>query len=130
MSGEPYPKSEQLQHGRRRRYRRKVASPKQWQALRAEKIGPCRACCDPGTNGRLYGRITLHHVIPRGRGGDDLEDNLVPLCLDCHRSVEIRTPEPCRRMLAALTDAEYTYAVTKCGEDVFERCYGIEYDRG
>lgn len=28
-----------------------------------------------------------------------------------------------------LTDAEYTYAVGKLGEDVWTRAYGIEYTR-
>ena len=43
---DPYPKSRQLARGERR-YRRKVASAKQWQAIMAAKIGPCRVCCDP-----------------------------------------------------------------------------------
>jgi hypothetical protein len=37
----PYPKAQQLARGARR-YRRKVASPKQWQAIIAAKQGPCR----------------------------------------------------------------------------------------
>jgi hypothetical protein len=41
VSGEPFPKSAQLARGARR-YRRKVASPKQWQAIIAAKQGPCR----------------------------------------------------------------------------------------
>ena len=37
----PYTKSQQLARGAKR-YRRKVASPKQWQAIIAAKVGPCR----------------------------------------------------------------------------------------
>jgi len=29
----------------------------------------------------------------------------------------------------SLTDAEYAYAVTKAGEDVWERAYGLVYTR-
>ena len=46
----PYPKAQQLARGERR-YRRKVASAKQWQRIAAEKQGPCRVCRDPASNG-------------------------------------------------------------------------------
>lgn len=38
----PHPKEAQLKTGRPRKYRRKVAGPKQWQALRSEKGDACR----------------------------------------------------------------------------------------
>ena len=41
MAGEPFPKQRQLARGQRR-YRRKVASPKLWQAIIAAKFGPSR----------------------------------------------------------------------------------------
>jgi len=43
MAGAPYPKSAQLAR-QEKRYRRKVASPKMWARIAAEKQGPCRAC--------------------------------------------------------------------------------------
>jgi 5-methylcytosine-specific restriction endonuclease McrA len=128
MSGEPFPKSRQLARGQKR-YRRKVASPKQWQAISAAKVGPCRVCGDPGKNGRMYGRIQLHHVVPREDGGDDVADNIVPLCPDCHQLVTGRAAPECRVLVAELTDAEYTYAVEKAEEQVWERVYGITYER-
>jgi 5-methylcytosine-specific restriction endonuclease McrA len=128
VSGDPYPKARQLARGQRR-YRRKIASPKAWQAITAAKIGPCRVCCDPCANGRMYGRITFHHLVPRDFHGDDAPDNIVPLCQDCHWRVTALQPIPCRALCASLTDAEYAYAVEKVGEDVFERIYGIEYER-
>lgn len=132
MSGEPYPKSEQLQHGRQRRYRRKVASAKTWARITDAKIGPCRVCLDPASNGRLYGRIEFHHVVPRDAPwfGDDLEDNIVPLCRTCHEAVTKRSPRDCADLCAALTDAEYAYMIERVGEGAAERIYGIEYDRG
>ena len=36
--------------------------------------------------------ISIHHVLPRGQGGDDVWENLVPLCgsgtTGCHGGVE------------------------------------------
>ena len=128
MAGEPFPKSKQLARGLRR-YRRKVASPKQWQAIQSAKIGPCRVCLDPATNGRVYGRIALHHVIPRDLGGDDVADNIVPLCQLCHHAVTVFRPAESHKLCASLTDEEYAYAIERGGEDVFERVYGIEYQR-
>ncbi len=122
----PFPKSVQLARGERR-YRRRVASPKQWQAIRAAKCEgvPCRVC-----------RIELqtfplesHHLIPRDRHGDDLADNIVGLCAKCHGGVELREPAHCRLMLTRLSDAEYAYAVAKLGEGGLERLYGVEYER-
>ena len=122
----PYPKSQQLARGAKR-YRRKVASPKQWQAIIAAKQGPCRVCQMPLAHGG-YG-LQLHHVVPRDLHGDDVADNITPLCEVCHGAVTLRFPEACKPFVAALTDAEYAYAIDKAGEGVFERVYGIEYGR-
>ena len=36
--------------------------------------------------------ISIHHILPRGQGGDDVWENLVPLCgsgtTGCHGGVE------------------------------------------
>lgn len=120
----PFPKSLQLARGRKR-YPRKVASRKQWEALSEAKRGPCRICGQ--TNPPL---LQLHHVVWREDFGDDVAANLVPLCADCHSGVHLREPAHCRLLVTRLTDAEYAYAIHKAGEDYFERAYGIEYDRG
>ena len=117
----PFPKSQQLARGEKR-YRRVVASPKQWQALREAKGGACRVC----GGARAF---SLHHVVPRDFAGDDLADNLVPVDLDCHLLVTMREPKACEALCASLSDAEYAYAVGKLGESVFERVYGIGYGR-
>lgn len=122
MSGDPYPKSRQLARGERR-YRRKVASPKQWQAIIAAKAGPCRAC------GGLDRPIQFHHLVSRAQGGDDVADNILPLCDVCHGSVTVGGVMAVRYMGETLTDAEYAYAIGKAGEDFFERAYGLEYTR-
>ncbi len=127
MSGDPFPKSSQLARGERR-YRRKVASPKQWQAIRAAKCRECRVC---GANHVHNGGAVIdsHHLVPRDQHGDDVRHNIVGLCNVCHRRVEHRKHDVCRTMLERLTDAEYAYAVDKLGEGVFERVYGITYTR-
>lgn len=124
MSGEPFPKASQLARGERR-YRRRVASPKQWQAIREAKIGPCRVCCDPATNGRLYGRIQLHHLLSRAQGGDDVVENIVPLCPECHERVTRRCADECLALADNLEDGEYAYLIGKLGEGALERLYGV-----
>ena len=120
----PYSKAQQLARGERR-YRRRVASPKQWAAIREGKAGngKCRAC-----KGYSF-TVHLHHLVSRAQGGDDVADNLVPLCQPCHDAITRRQPFETRELLRRLTNAEYAYCITKAGEDFFERAYGLVYSR-
>jgi hypothetical protein len=124
----PDPKARSLARGPRK-YRRKVASPKQWQAIQAAKLGPCRLCGAVGSNGRVYGKIQMHHLVARDHFGDDVADNIVPLCPDCHHRVTIRAQYECRGLMFSLSDAEYAYMIERGGEGYPERAYGIEYRR-
>lgn len=36
----------------------------------------CRTCSNTATDG--------HHLLLRSQGGDDVEDNIIPLCHQCH----------------------------------------------
>src|SRR5947209_3732611 len=111
MPSDPYPKTKQLARGERR-YRRKVASPKQWAAIRAEKLGPCRVCMAAIVeDGRGVGAIQLHHLVPRAQGGDDVADNMIPLHHFCHNGVHGRHSEALRAVAGTLTDAEYAYVI-------------------
>jgi 5-methylcytosine-specific restriction endonuclease McrA len=121
---EPYPKSRQLARGERR-YRRKVASAKQWQRIVAAKIAPCRVCRDPATNGSVHSAIQFHHLVPRDLGGDDTADNIVPLCSDCHGLATLRNPLVLEVLARHLTDGEYAYIVGKMGETGMERLFGV-----
>lgn len=112
----PHPKSAQLARGERR-YRRKVASPKQWAAIRADKGGLCRVCLAPGSQ--------LHHLISRAQGGDDIADNIVPLCAECHAAITERKYLECWELAETLSSAEYAYVVGKLGENALERLFGI-----
>lgn len=125
----PHPKAASTKPGRPRRQRRFYASAKQWAVLRQTKGGPCRICGDPGSNGAVHSRIHLHHVVSRQDGGDDVADNLAPLCPTDHDLVTRRDPAACRIFLATLTDAEYAYAIGRGGEAFFERAYGLVYER-
>ena len=120
---EPFPKSAQLARGPKR-YRRKVASAKQWEALSAAKMGPCRVC-----SARTPTVMQLHHLVTRNDFGDDIADNLVPVCWDCHEALHKRAAAICRLLLSRLSDAEYAYMVQRGGEDYAEREYGIRYER-
>lgn len=50
----------------------------------------CRFCgmSDEEHNEKCGRSLDVHHVIPRADGGEDRTDNLVALCLSCHRTLE------------------------------------------
>ncbi len=118
---QPWPKTQQLARGERRHWRR-IASPKQWQAIIQAKGGPCRVC------GQRQ-EIEFHHLIARSHGGEDVADNIVPLCRGCHAQITLKASGDVLSLVRGLRDAEYAYAVEKAGEAVWERLYGIEYQR-
>ena len=37
-------------------------------------------------------KIELHHIIQKSEGGEDLYENCIPLCLDCHAEVKVYNP--------------------------------------
>jgi len=39
-----------------------------------------RVCCSCGHIGQVAG----HHIKSKGAGGDDIDENLLPLCQHCH----------------------------------------------
>jgi len=119
----------QLARGERR-YRRKVASPKQWQAIIQTKQGPCRVCeAETGTTKRPAYGGTYHHLVSREDHGDDIADNIVPLCWNHHDDVTRRFPSACSALLATLAPAERAYMAARGGPDYAERAYGVEYQR-
>lgn len=113
-----------MKTGRPRRYRRKVAGPKQWQAIRAEKPGPCRVC--HGKFGYVRTKLEMHHLVSRAHGGDDVADNLVPLCPTCHDLVSRYETEARAILAESLTDTEYAYIVGKLGEGAMQRLFGVD----
>ena len=126
----PYTKEAQLERPRKR-YRRVVASRKQWEAIIAEKSGPCRVD-DALGNYPLdcYGHIEHHHIVARSDAGDDVAANIAPLCEKHHGLITGRELAACRVFVGSLSDAEYAYMVQRGGEDYPERAYGITFERG
>lgn len=95
--------------------------------IRAKKAQECRLC---GTTDQ----VQAHHLVPRGMGGtiggEWTESNVVGLCghgnVDgCHGLIENRDPAATYLLRASLTDAEYSYVVTKMGEGWLERKYPV-----
>ena len=69
--------------------------------VKAEPL--CRAC-------RLERAVDGHHVLLRSQGGDDVEDNIVPLCRACHRDYHEA------RIGLRITLDERLYVLTKLGQ--------------
>jgi len=78
----------------------------------------CRATGNRATDG--------HHILLRSQGGDDVEDNILPLSDKPHRQYHAEGVLPGIR----LTDAEYAYLVGRLGEaaaaDYIERKFPQE----
>lgn len=112
--------------GRPKRKRPTKASPERIAEIRGKKCQACRLC------GSVE-RVNAHHLIPRGMGGtiggEWTESNVVGLCgsgtQGCHGLVEARDPAALLLLRGTLTDAEYSYVVTKMGEGWLERKYPI-----
>jgi hypothetical protein len=124
---DPYPKSRQLARGERR-YRRKIASPKQWQAIIAAKGDLCRVCESMG-RAITFGHVEYHHLVARAHRGDDVAANIVPLCSYHHSAITVCSEPQVDALLSNLTDTEYAYMIQRGGEDYPERAYGIRYTR-
>lgn len=81
------------------RYRRvpKVRHDVTRRSIFARDQNTCQYCSTPLAPARL----TLDHVIPRSRGGQDTWDNLVASCQPCNHRKANRTPEEAGMLLAA-----------------------------
>jgi len=103
---------------------RKMATREEWEQLRTEKLygKPCRIAIEDAPPAPA---TELHHLVPRSMGGDDVADNLVPLCRKHHRWVT-ENEQPVLGVLgASLTDAEHAYVIRKLGEGAMGRLFGV-----
>jgi 5-methylcytosine-specific restriction endonuclease McrA len=55
----------------------------------------------------------LHHIVNRSHSGDDVIQNLAPLCSECHRRVEARDVEARILLRQAFLPSTYDYLLTK-----------------
>lgn len=105
-----------------------VADKAQWERLRAAKLGPCYVCRWQGCEQTELSQ--LHHVVSRARLGDDVPENLVPVCVIHHALVEAHDPVACRDLAAAIQqwdDPVYAYAVSRLGEDRWLARYHVDF---
>lgn len=97
------------------------ATRDQWIDIEVAKRDRCRIC------ETTFG-TSFHHIVPKSLGGDDLKDNIVPLCGDgvrgCHGLVEARDPEACATLGDRLSAAERAYVLGKKGPAFLARYYG------
>lgn len=105
-----------------RRFRHKATSG-EWERIIAAKFGVCRGCGE-------HKPVTFHHLVPRSLGGDDVPDNILPLCghgtAGCHGKIEDHSNgwrETAARIRSSLTPAELNYAIATKGEYWLSRYY-------
>lgn len=91
-----------------------------WEQLRRAKLGPCRVC------GNTW-LPTLHHLVGVGRGkeGDDVPANLIPLCRAHHQAFHDGDLVVIQIIGETLTLSEIGYIVGKKGEDFLRRRYHV-----
>jgi 5-methylcytosine-specific restriction endonuclease McrA len=116
-AGVPDPKP-----GKRKRSRPagRIVNPRAGRA-KIQDEGKCRICPS---------RIDLdrHHLVPRSLGGDDVDENLIPLCHTCHMEFEHGTRRGWFGHLIrrALTRSELAYVLRRKSEVFLERYYPEE----
>lgn len=102
--------------------KRTAASPKRIKEIRAKKCGECRLC------GKRRD-VNAHHLIAKSLQGIWTESNIVGLCgsgnTGCHGLIEAYDKAACYLLRALLTDAEYSYVVSKMGEGWLDQRYPV-----
>lgn len=96
-----------------------TATRAEWELIVAAKGDACRL------EGVRVGNEQYHHLVPRALGGDDVADNIVPLCMGCHTQVTQHHRGFTRLLAESLTDAEYAYIIGKLGEGGPARLFGV-----
>lgn len=116
--------------GKRKPRTRSHASPERIQEIRAKKAVVCRLC------GTTFG-VQAAHLVPRGmggsRGGAWTESNVIGLCglgnaSGCHGLVESHDSDACHLLRTRLTDAEYSYILSKRSEEWLDRRYPAKWE--
>jgi len=70
----------------------------------------------------------LHHILARVHGGDDVVENLAPVCQADHRRIEARDPHARAALRGALMPTNLAYLHDKLGETTLgwlERNYPV-----
>lgn len=111
---------------RPKRYR---ATSQEWAELHLSFTAELCWCCGQAWD-------SLHHIYPRGQGGDDVRENLAPVCgngtMGCHGLLEDRDPWARGALYEALTYENFRYLVDRLGptwQGWLERNYPSTGDR-
>jgi hypothetical protein len=117
----------------RSRSKRHKATPAEKDAL--DKVFEYACCAHCGMR-----PIERHHVVPRGQGGDDVAEDLCPLCRSCHGKLEGHESEwraiaMSVRSYVFARPERLAYVLGKLGEDrldarypaLAERCARVVY---
>ena len=85
--------------------------------------GRCRCC------GRTWS-LNRMHLVPKGQGGDDVDDNIAPGCgsgtTGCHGALTAHTRDwriVAARLRENQTADEIAYCLAKKGQDWLDRTY-------
>lgn len=103
--------------------RRHVASQRETEALRDQfRDARCVAC------GATH--VELHHVVPRSQGGDDVAENIAPLCHPHHQAFEDHSPgwekiAAYVRMYVWARASRLAYVDEKIGRERFDNRYPL-----
>lgn len=106
---------------------RHKADQKEWKAIREHFAHACCVACGLATE-------SLHHVVPKSQGGDDLVVNLAPLCGDgtrgCHGRLESHADGWERvaghiRAYVWARESRLRYVIDKIGIERFDRRYPL-----
>jgi 5-methylcytosine-specific restriction endonuclease McrA len=95
-------------------------------AAKVAAEGECRACRSTRRGEAWWYRLQRHHLVPRSLGGDDVDDNIIPLCPPCHTDYEGNGKERrgiARRIRAKLQATEEAYILAKKSEAWLRRYY-------
>jgi hypothetical protein len=120
--------------GRPKRNRPTKASPARIEEIRSKKCQRCLLC---GNGPTEQMPINAAHLIPKGMGGTIggvwTEANIVGLCghgnLDgCHALIEKKDRPACHLLRSLLSDAEYSYVVSKMGEQWLDNKYPVIWE--
>ena len=72
--------------------RQKFYNSQHWRKIRkvyASKNPLCEVCL---ANGDVKSVENVHHIVPLSQGGSNHSDNLMSVCVSCHRKVEGKMP--------------------------------------
>ena len=111
----------------------RIVDRKAFAEFYAEHVGlPCQIC---GRYGRwLLDGMSIHHILSRGQGGDDVAENFAWLCghgtVGCHGDVEARRNGARERLRAAMTSEQIAYVTQKKGGAWLARHYPSPEERG